>query len=130
VVEVPIRNQSLSACGFFHISTALFKERKRSKKKETAATVLPSFAYLNLLPIPIRSASDGGITAKQERRRVYLSNLNAPQVGFWETWQRARGKVFLRAALLDCQLVYSICTPFGVQTEPDVGNWAISDGLE
>jgi len=38
VVEVPIRNQSLSACGFFHISTALFKERKRSKKKETAAT--------------------------------------------------------------------------------------------
>jgi hypothetical protein len=47
VVEVPIRNQSLSACGFFHISTALFKERKRSKKKETAATVLSSFAYLN-----------------------------------------------------------------------------------
>jgi hypothetical protein len=34
-----IRNQSLSACGFFHISTAASK-RKRSKKKETAATVL------------------------------------------------------------------------------------------
>jgi hypothetical protein len=40
VVEVPVRNQSLSACGFFHISTALFKERKRTKKKETAATTL------------------------------------------------------------------------------------------
>jgi MFS family permease len=47
---------ALSACGFFHISTVLFKERKRSKKKETAATVLPSFAYLSLLSIPIRSA--------------------------------------------------------------------------
>src|SRR5262249_11102432 len=40
----------------FHISTALFKERKRSKKKETAATVL-LLAYLSLLSIPTRSAS-------------------------------------------------------------------------
>src|SRR5712691_10291580 len=28
----------MSARGFFHIPTALFKERKRSKKKETATT--------------------------------------------------------------------------------------------
>jgi hypothetical protein len=57
VVEVPIRNHSPVGLWIFHISTALFKERKRSKKKETAATVLPSFAYLSLLSIPIRSAA-------------------------------------------------------------------------
>jgi hypothetical protein len=55
VVEVNIRNQSPSACGFFHIPTARFKERKRSKKKETATAAL-LFLYLSkLLSIPIRS---------------------------------------------------------------------------
>jgi hypothetical protein len=40
VVEVTIRNQSHVGPWIFHISTALFKERKRSKKKETATTIL------------------------------------------------------------------------------------------
>jgi hypothetical protein len=40
VVEVPIRNQSPVGPWIFHISTALFKERKSSKKKETAATIV------------------------------------------------------------------------------------------
>jgi hypothetical protein len=39
VVESRIRSQGPVGRGFFHISTARFKERKRSKKKETAATV-------------------------------------------------------------------------------------------
>jgi hypothetical protein len=39
VVESSIRSQGPVGRGFFHISTARCKERKRSKKKETAATI-------------------------------------------------------------------------------------------
>jgi hypothetical protein len=39
VVESSIRSQGPVGRGFFHISTARCKERKRTKKKETAATI-------------------------------------------------------------------------------------------
>jgi hypothetical protein len=38
VVEVPIRNRSLSACGFSTFPQPSLKKEKEAKKKETAAT--------------------------------------------------------------------------------------------
>jgi hypothetical protein len=49
VVEVNIRSQGLVACEVFHIPTGRLKERKRTKKKETATTIKTTL----LLPKPI-----------------------------------------------------------------------------
>src|SRR5215471_18524112 len=50
VVGSSIRSQGPVGRGFFHISTARFKERKRTKKKETAATIEMSSFFIKARP--------------------------------------------------------------------------------
>jgi ribosomal protein L13E len=85
----------MSARGFFHIPTAPLKERKRTKKKETAATIpfslcetliRPPSTYKKWPPTPHKQLSRGefSVTNVRERLKRARTILHALPVGC--TW--------------------------------------------